>query len=78
MCRDNALTAALGGAGAETVHAFPSSASCSSEHWRAQWVDEPASDPQWIDEPASDKLWVTARDGDVVLITTGDGTFTRE
>jgi hypothetical protein len=33
------------------------------EHWRAQWVDE----------PASDKLWMTARDGDVVLSTTGDG-----
>jgi hypothetical protein len=59
----DALTAALGGAGAGVIHAFPSSVTCSASTAGALWVDE----------HASDKLWATARDGDVVLTTTGMG-----
>lgn len=64
----DALTAALGGVGAATIHAFPSAAGCSAG----------TTDAEWIDEPASDKLWLTARDGDIVLATMGDGVFARE
>jgi hypothetical protein len=46
----DALTAALGGAGGGTMHAFPSAASCGAG----------TLDAQWGDEPASDKLWLTA------------------
>jgi hypothetical protein len=53
----DALTVAIGGAGAGIVHAFPSTDTCKTA---------PAS--RWVGEPASDKLWVTARDGDVVLV----------
>jgi competence protein ComEC len=64
----DALTAALGGVGSGTIHAFPSVTKC----------DASGAEAQWIDEPASNHLWLTARDGDVVLTTTGDGVFTRE
>lgn len=62
-----ALTSALGGAGAETIRAFDGEVSCRGD-----------VAAHWLDVPASDHLWTTARDGDVVLSTTGDGTFTRQ
>jgi competence protein ComEC len=61
------LTAAMGGAGAQTIRAFDGTTSCSG-----------GTGPGWIDVPASDHLWLTARDGDVTLTTIGDGTFTRQ
>jgi len=67
------LTAALGGAGAATVHAF--------ESRRTGAPDikcKGSSDADWVDVPASDQLWATVRDGDVVLTTTGNGTFEKQ
>ena len=62
-----ALTAALGGAGSQTIRAFDAKVKCVT-----------ADPSDWIDVPASDHLWATERDGDVVLVTMGSGTFTRE
>jgi len=62
-----ALTAALGGAGSNTIRAFDAAASCKG-----------STDAHWREVPASDRLWATERDGDVVLTTTGDGTFVKQ
>jgi hypothetical protein len=43
----DALTPALGSAGAGIVHAFPSSVACSASTGGAHWIDEPASDKLW-------------------------------
>jgi len=43
----DALTGALGGAGAGVVHAFPATASCHANPGDALWGDEPACDKLW-------------------------------
>lgn len=63
------LTAAMGGAGSKTIHAFDGGVACNAQH--------PAP-THWLDVPASDHLWETARDGDVVLETKGDGVFVQK
>lgn len=63
----SALTAVLGGAGSQNIHAFDAKVLCKRSRVS-----------NWVDVPASDRLWATERDGDIVLVTTGNGAFTRE